>query len=405
MFEPLRLIAGDSTLRLIVATTLLFGAGSSAIAPYQALIGIDVYGLPDWSWSVVLIGSAVLAVIAAVGLGVVTDQLDNRKVAVVLCAILIVTGGLLVWVADTQAAFLVTHIVLWPTGGALFGQIFAMTRLAARRFDPELRDSVIAAMRAIFALSFVIALPFWSMAFGAGMPLRMIYPVIAGLGLANLLLVTLFWTPHTTHDLRDERSGLSFFRSLAEIATLPIMARVFWLAAILASNVLYMTMMGLLFEAAPNRTFADAALFLTLVTAMEVPFMLATGAWIRRWGKIRLILFGGMFYACFLIAFTALISSPFIWPLSIAAALGAALLLSVPITYLQDLLAHRPGAGGALPAVTQVTGFLIAGTVFALGTTIGDYALVATIGAAIAAVSTVVLGFIEARAGNLRSPG
>ena len=403
MLDPLRLIAGDRTLRLIVALTLVFGAGFSAIAPYQALIGIEIYGLPDWSWSLVMVLSALMTVTLAVSLGVVSDQYDNRKLATAVCASFILIGGGLVWVADNRAAFLCTHVLLWPAGGALFGQLFAMTRLAAKRFGTKQRDSIIAAMRAIFALSFVLALPFWSGAFAAGMSLRMIYPIVAALGLTNLLIIAMFWTPATTRDLADARSGLPFWRGVAEIATPPVLIRVGLLSAIVAANVLYMTMMGLLFEAAPGRSFSDAALFLTLVTALEVPFMLATGTWIGRWGKIRLILFGGAFYSVFLIAFVALISSPLIWPLAIAAALGAALLLSVPITYLQDLLAHRPGAGGALPAVTQVTGYLIAGSVFALGTLIGDYVLVAILGAAVTLISTLALAVVEHKSGNLNA--
>jgi predicted MFS family arabinose efflux permease len=400
MFEPLIIIARDPALRLVVMILFLFGAASSAIAPYQALIALELFQLPDWSWSVVMLTSALITVLSSIIAGIISDQYDNRRIASVLCVGLSILGGVIVWLGDTKTAFLVTHALLWPAAGALFGQLFAMARLAARRLGDAKRDQVVAAVRALFALAFVIALPFWSAAFAAGYSLRIIYPVITLLAVLNLTIILIFWTKDITAVFKDQQSGLSFFAALSEIASPAILLRVVLMSAILAANVLYMTMMGLLFSAAPGREFSDAALFLMGVTALEVPFMLATGKWIVRWGKVRLITFGGLFYASFLVAFVAAIPTPVIWLMIIPAAFGAALLLSVPIPYLQDLLSHRPGAGGSLPAITQMTGFALASSIFALGTAFGDYTTVALIGAGLAATAAVSLALVERRSGN-----
>lgn len=400
MFEPLVTIARDPALRLVVVILFLFGTASSAIAPYQALIAVELYSLPDWSWSAVMLTSAIVTVLASIIAGIISDQFDNRRVATILCVLLSIIGGVLVWQGDTRLAFLVTHALLWPAAGALFGQLFAMARLAARRLGHAKRDQVIAAVRALFALAFVIALPFWSAAFAAGYSLRIIYPVITLLACLNIVIILTFWTDEISAVFKDQQSGLSFLAALSEMASPAILLRVVLLSSVVAANVLYMTMMGLLFSAAPGREFSDAALFLMGVTALEVPLMLATGKWIARWGKVRLIVFGGIFYASFLVGFVLAIPSPLIWFMIFPAAFGAALLLSVPIPYLQDLLAHRPGAGGSLPAITQMTGFAMASAIFALGTTLGSYTTVAFIGAGIAAASSLSLALVERRSGN-----
>ena len=400
MTKPLAPIARDPTLRLIVAILFLFGGSASAIAPYQALIGIGVYGLPDWAWSLVMLSSSLVAVASSVSFGIVTDQLDSRRPAVVACALLAIAGGLLVWFADTPAAFLLVHILFWPAAGTLFGQLFTLARPAARRYDKAEREPLIATVRALFALAFVFALPLWSAAFAAGAPLRIVYPVIAAIGAAILAITAVFWSPNMSAELRAERSGLSFFAALSQVVAVPILARVLLLSAITSANVLYMSMMGLLFAAAPGRDFSDAALFLMCVTALEVPLMIAAGSWVGRFGKVRLITFGGLFYAGFLLAYVLLISSPAIWFMALPAALGAALILSVPIGYLQDLLADRPGAGGSLLAVNQVTGFGIAAALFALGTAVGTYTTVAVLGAAVTALASLALARLEIRAGK-----
>ena len=400
MLKPLALIARDATLRMILILLFVYGGAFSAIAPYQALIAIEIFDLPNWAWSIVLLTGALITLAASVTFGIVTDQFDNRRIAAALCVCLTLLGGLSVWLVDHWLAFLATHMLLWPAGGALFGQLFALARLAARNFPEAERVQVVSAMRALFALSFVVALPFWSATFAAGVSLVIIYPVVVLLAAVNLIVIKVLWTPNATRALQAEKSGLTFLAALQEVASPPILLRVILLATIMAANVLYMTMMGLLFSAAPGRETSDAALFLMCVTAMEVPFMLAAGGWVTRYGQVKLITLGGVFYAAFLTLFVPLIPTSFVWFMALPAAFGAALLLSVPITYLQDLLAHRPGAGGSLPAVTQVIGFAIAATIFAIGTALDGYHTTALLGATATASAACALGLVEFRAGN-----
>jgi hypothetical protein len=53
--------------------------------------------------------------------------------------------------------------------------------------------------------------------------------------------------------------------------------------------------------------------------------------------------------------------------LTVPAALAAGVILSVPIAYLRDLMADRPGTGGAPLALVQVGATLVAAAVFAPG--------------------------------------
>lgn len=62
-------------------------------------------------------------------------------------------------------------------------------------------------------------------------------------------------------------------------------------------------------------------------------------------------------------------------------ACGAAAILSVPITYLQDLIADRPGLGSSLISVSVFISNGVAATIFAIGTTLTDYSGTAQIAA------------------------
>ena len=400
MVKSVLRVAKDPTLRTICLLLFLYGTLFSAIGPYQALIAITVFDLPDAAWSGVMFASALVTVAASVGFGIITDQHNNRRTMAVFCASLTCLGGFLVWAFASTPAFLLVHLLIWPMGASIFGQLFALARLAAARFGPGEPDMIMAAVRAIFALAFVIALPFWSLAFANGVALTALYPTVMTLAAIVILTILFAWPNEASQVLTSQQSGLSFLASLREVLTRHIVIRVALLALISAANVLFMSLLGLLFQSAPGREFRDAAVFLTLVTALEVPFMLTIGAVSSRFGRVRLIAGGGFFYGLFLAVFVTSISAWWVWAMAIPAALGAALILSVPISYLQDLLSHRPGAGGSLLAVNQVAGAACAAGIFAFGTWVGDYVTVALIGSVAAMLAAIALGAIEKSAGN-----
>jgi MFS transporter, SET family, sugar efflux transporter len=73
------------------------------------------------------------------------------------------------------------------------------------------------------------------------------------------------------------------------------------------------------------------------------------------------------------------------------AAIGGAVILTVPIAYLQDLLSERPGAGAALMSLQRLTGDVMAALCFALGTVISGYGVVAFLGVAVSIFGAVAL--------------
>jgi MFS transporter, SET family, sugar efflux transporter len=96
--------------------------------------------------------------------------------------------------------------------------------------------------------------------------------------------------------------------------------------------------------------------------------------------RTRLILAGAALYAVHVALLPVLAGSPAVWLLVWPAAIGGAVILTVPIAYLQDLLADRPGAGASLMAVQRLVGDVLAALCFALGTAVAGYGTVAVLG-------------------------
>jgi len=113
--------------------------------------------------------------------------------------------------------------------------------------------------------------------------------------------------------------------------------------------------------------------------------------------RTPLIFIGAALYGIHVALLPVLAGSPLVWLLVIPAAIGGAVTLTVPIAYLQDLLADRPGAGASLMAVQRLAGDVIAAICFVLGTTFAGYGTVAVLGVAVSLVGAAALWAADRR--------
>jgi hypothetical protein len=139
------------------------------------------------------------------------------------------------------------------------------------------------------------------------------------------------------------------------------------------------------------------ALYVGLVAGLEVPFMLVLPRLARGWGRNGLILLGAVIYGVHLVLLPWLAGSWAVWLLLWPAAIGGAVVLTVPIAYLQNLLADRPGAGASLMAVQRLAGDVIAALCFAVGTAVAGYAAVAFLGMAMSVIGAGALWWADRR--------
>lgn len=390
MMASLALIWQHPTLRLIAGLMVLFGAINASLFPYQSYIAINRIGLSDGQFALVLLLASALAVAASVAAGVITDQRANRRQVALATACAAAIGPALMLAAPTPLSLVLCHGLLMPVSSALFGQGFALARLACTD-RPDQRDAILSGLRALLSLTFLVVLAFWSFGFAAGLDVMAIYLLAAICGALLLALTLRHWPKDGTTPWADPRSGLSLFASLREIGQGSVMLRLALLGAITAASALYMVLVSLVFTATPGRTASDVALFVALVAGFEVPFMLLMPRLLRFASRSALIAAGGVLYAGFLALMPVLAASPLIWLLPVLAGLAGAATLTLPIAYLQDLMAGRPGVGSALMAVQKVAADSLCAAVFAAGMTIGGYSTTALIGALIAGVGSLAL--------------
>ncbi|MCU0829609.1 MAG: hypothetical protein MUE52_20055 [Tabrizicola sp.] len=393
----IRLVLTDPALRAAGLIMVLQGAIVCSFGPYFSTLAVNAFGFGDAGYAVLLAVSSVVAVLASVGGGIRADQTANRRKVTLAAVLALALGMLLMTLTPGPGVFALTAAVLFPVGAVTFGQVFALARLAATRHPPEERDGIMAVVRALFALPFVVVLPVWAVVFRQGFAVTTIFPVGLVMAAGMILVVLRLWPKDGATAWEDRPSGLTFRAALAEMGQSRLALRVLALGGVNAAATLYVAIVSLVMVPEVGRDTADVALYVGLVAGLEVPFMLVLPSLTRGMDRTLLILVGAALYAVHVALLPVLAGSWAVWLLVWPAAIGGAVTLTVPIAYLQDLLADRPGAGASLMAVQRLAGDVIAALCFAGGTLIAGYGTVALLGVLVSLIGAGALWLADRR--------
>ncbi|WP_102110263.1 MFS transporter [Oceaniglobus roseus] len=370
---------------------------AASIGPYQSLIAVRVFGFSDGQYALIYCTGAALSLAAAMVVGVVTDRTARRRTMARFMAGAGLVGAFGVGLVQTPLAFVVAHTLFFPAAATLFGQLFAMARLAGSIHPQAERVAIQTSLRAVFCLPWLVVLPIWALVFQGGVELLSVYLVCGTMASITLAIFLFAWPKDGSTRWKDERSGLSIGAALGELANGPVLSRAVLLAMMTGSVTLYMILIGLVLNGAPGRDESDVSLFVGIVAGLEVPFMLMLPALTLRFGITRVLTGASLLYAAFLATLPYLGATPAVWLLLLPAGIGASVLVSQPLLYLQDLLGRRPGMGGSLISLVQLGAQVFAAGVFALGTALGGYQAAAVLGALAAATAGITLWSMDRR--------
>ncbi|MEY4696818.1 MAG: hypothetical protein RIT14_1246, partial [Pseudomonadota bacterium] len=373
----------DPTLRLIALALLLLGALNASVYPYQSLIGIDRIGLSEPAFALILVLASAVSVVSSVLLGILGDQSAGRRRIALLTATSGATGVALMLAAPGPLAFTLCHGLLFPVASSLYGQLFALARLA-RQDEGGARDAILSTIRSAMSLSFLGMLVIWKLAFGMGVDVMAIYISATAAAVILTALLWLRWPRDGATGWEDRPSGLNLAAAFREIAQGPVLLRLLLLGAIASAGNLYMILTSLIFDASATRSSGDVALYIGLVAGWEVPFMLLLPFVVNHLSRPTLLGLGAVLYCVHLLFLPVLVDSATVWVLTLFAGLGGTAILTLPIAYYQDLLQGRPGTAGAMLALQRLVSEILAAAAFALGSVFGGYGLTAALGTVIA---------------------
>ena len=145
---------------LFIASGLFFaGTVNASVLNYGGIVGIDTLGIPNATYSVLLVVASLVGAAASVALGYVSDKVRDRRILVAVTALMGTLGYGLIFVFRTPLAFIIATCLVMPFGNALFSQTFSYARSYYNARDPERAEFMNSVLRAVFTVAWIIVPP------------------------------------------------------------------------------------------------------------------------------------------------------------------------------------------------------------------------------------------------------
>jgi SET family sugar efflux transporter-like MFS transporter len=366
--------------RLSMIAIFLFGFTGAATSPYQSVIGITELGLSDGFYSILIFAAAAVNVTASLWVGVLADRIGNYRILLLSVMMFGVFGYGLVYAVPVPVSFVFCTLIMLPVYNSMTSLLFANVRAIANAEGGRDAAAINSGVRAAISVAWVLVPGLVALVLvgrGSMLPAYL----LACLGCIINLALVFFKLPAAEGPPPAISHRHSYLASFAEVLSPRVFARLMAVSLITSTLHVNAAVQPLIITGAAGGTVTDIGVVVGIVAFLEVVFIFV-------WARIQLhmhpviaLASGTALYAIYL-ALLGFASAPWqVYALTPLSAFAAAALISIPITYIQDLIADRPGLGSSLISVNLFLSGGLSAILFALGTRFSDYSGTSLLGA------------------------
>lgn len=393
MLPTLSVILRNPGIRISAISIFFFGLTGATTAPFMSLIGIHELGLSNAHYSVLIFAASCINVVASVLVGALADKMGHFRMPMVVVSLFGVAGYGAVYLFPGQLVFVLCALCCLPIFGALNSLIFANVRSASSTTPVRDLIAVNSGVRAIISASWVVVpgVVGFSLANSPSMLPAFLY---AGLGAFVCFLLYLLFLPKAEADALATTDG-KIMTSIMSNMSSGLLLRVFAVALISSMMQMNGVVLPLVLTGPAHGTNADVGITVGIVAFLEIVFILFWGWVERRTSSVLTLSVGAVLYCAYLFLLGFASTPEHVYMLTLVSGLGAAAIISVPISYLQNLIADRAGLGSSLIAVNMFLSGGLNSLVFAFGTKVGDYSFTAILGALVGLIGVMLMVAME----------
>ncbi|MDO3431636.1 MFS transporter [Rhizobium sp. CBN3] len=386
----------NPAIRASMIAIFTFGMAGAMTAPYRSIVGIRELGLSDGLYSFLAFASAAVNVVISVLLGNLADRLGEYRSAMIGACIFGVVGYGMVYAIPSASIFIASALLPLPIYGALNSLLFANARAAMQGMS---RDDMVTAnsgVRAMISLSWVLIPGITGLLLSGASSMLPAY-LFAATSCLLCQSIILFALPKRAAGQIAAIDRLSYLGALRQVISPRISAHIIGVALITSTLHLNDALLPLIATGAAHGALSDVGILVGIVALLEIVFIIVWSRIARDVGQMTALAAGTIVYTVFL-GLLGLASEPWhLYALTLLAGIGAAAIISIPITYLQDLIADRPGLGSALISVNVFASAGIGALVFAAGTAMSGYSGTAVLSAVTGLSGITILGLLQRR--------
>jgi MFS family permease len=402
MWKAALLIIQDNRIRVATITLFCLGFTAASTLPYQSIIGTGQLGMTSREFGLLLLFAAIFTTIGTVVIGQLSDQATDRKRAILVSFVTGALGYGAFALFPTRLTFVLCLLVAVPISSSAFAQLFAVIRALTKDRASEDVASINSVVRTVFAASFILVPGL----VGAWVALRENVSdsfAIAALAHTFCFAFYLMLGPSVG---RDEAASTSRVRGLIEAAQLvtssPVFLRICALSLIGTAHTVNAVVLPLIVADMPGASTRDVGLLAGLAAAIEIPFMLLAGSLNRRFRTWFVLVLGGAAYGAYLLAVSQTVEVWQVYALIILNAMGAAVILSLNISYTQEMMPDRPGLGTSLISISLLLARAVAAAIFAAVGVTFTFNGAAMIGAAVVGAGCLMMILLDRKLGFRR---
>ncbi|MBX4920101.1 MFS transporter [Rhizobium bangladeshense] len=386
----------NPAIRASMLAIFTFGMAGAMTAPYRSVVGIRELGLSDGLYSTLTFASAAVNVVVSVLLGNLADRLGEYRSAMIGACVFGIVGYGMVYAFPTAAIFIISGLLPLPIYGALNSLLFANARAAMQGMTRSEMVTANSGVRAMISLSWVLIPGVTGLVLSGASSMLPAY-LFAAISCLFCQGIILFALPKRAGTELAATHHLTYLGALRQVVSPRISAHVCGVALITSTLHLNDALLPLIATGAAHGALSDVGILVGIVALLEVVFIIVWSRIARKTGQMAALAAGTIVYAVFL-GLLGFASEPWhLYALTLLAGIGAAAIISIPITYLQDLIADRPGLGSALISVNIFASAGIGALVFAAGTAVAGYSGTAVLGAFTGLSGITMLGFLRRR--------
>ncbi|CAN7616739.1 MFS transporter [Pararhizobium sp. LjRoot255] len=396
MFHSLRQIRAQPQLLLLAIMIFVQGSAYGSTLPYLSITAIRELGMSDQDYSMLVFVTSVSAVTISVSLGILSDLIGDRRRIMIAMALMGVAGYGAIFLFPSVPVFVLATAFVIPFFQSVSSLIFVGVR--AETADLPSRDAaaINATVRAFMSASWVVMPAAMGLAFASSASMMGAWG-IAGLCALSVFLCSTFLLAKPTSNAIPAKSQTGFFSALGELAAPIMLTRMISMAALTGTIRLSSTLWPLILIINLGGKTADVGIIAGLIAFLEIPFMLIWANLLKRVNILMTLIVAGLVYAGFMAALSFATAPWQIYALIMPAAAGAAALLSMPLTYFQDLFPGRPGLGTSFNPINSFLGNGLTALTFAIGAHYLGYSGTAWLGVLMALAGILGLILLEKR--------
>jgi predicted MFS family arabinose efflux permease len=156
MWQAIQSVLRNSDIRIAAITVFCLGFPFAATIPYQSIIGIEQLGLTSGQFAAVMLAMGVFGMLGTVVIGHFSDQISNRKQAILISFAVGAFGFGAFALFPTVWTFLFCLLVVIPISSSAFAQLFASIRVVTQSMGPSEAAAINSVVRAIYAAAWIL---------------------------------------------------------------------------------------------------------------------------------------------------------------------------------------------------------------------------------------------------------